>query len=205
MSIDTLSALPAGILFAFVMTITPGPNNVMLLASGAHFGFRRTLPHVFGIGVGVVVLMLPVALGLGQAFIRFPMLYTVLEGASALYLLYLAWRIGTSGDVQSRSGPARPMRFHEAMLFQWSNPKAWMMVLAGATTVHIASDFTANAIWMAAVLYCVGLPCICIWAAFGTSMRRLLSKPASLRLFNLTMAAMLIGTLYPMAANVIAS
>src|SRR6202012_3804589 len=94
------SALPAGILFALVTTITPGPNNTMLLASGVNFGFRRTLPHILGISAGVALLMLSVGFGLGEAFHRWPLLYTVLETASVFYLLYLAWKIATSGQVQ---------------------------------------------------------------------------------------------------------
>jgi hypothetical protein len=143
MSFESLSALPAGILFALVTSITPGPNNTMLLASGVNFGFRRTLPHVFGISLGVVVLMLAVGFGLGEAFQRFPVLYTVLEIASVAYLLYLAWKIGTSGEVKLRSGERRPMKLIEAAAFQWVNPKAWMMVLTAATTIQRPVDGAA--------------------------------------------------------------
>jgi hypothetical protein len=115
MSFESLSALPAGILFALVTSITPGPNNTMLLTSGVNFGFRRTLPHVFGISAGVVLLMLCVGFGLGEAFHRFPALYSVLEIASVAYLLYLAWKIGTSGEVKLRNGERRPMKFYEAI------------------------------------------------------------------------------------------
>lgn len=200
---DTLNALPAAILFSVVMSITPGPNNVMLLASGLSFGFRRTLPQVLGISAGVALLMLTIGLGLGQAFQRLPILYTVLESASILYLLYLAWKIGTSGQVQLKKGPARPMRFHEAMAFQWINPKAWMMVLTAVTTVQVSKDFNTNALMMTAVLCVMGLPCIALWAGFGTGMRRLLSKPHWIRTFNIAMAIMLIATLYPMVLKLL--
>ncbi|MGF6485989.1 threonine/homoserine/homoserine lactone efflux protein [Paraburkholderia sp. JPY419] len=154
MSFVTLSALPAGILFALVTSITPGPNNTMLLASGVNFGFRRTLPHLSGISVGVVLLMLSVGVGLGEAFVHFPVLYTVLEVVSVAYLLYLAWKIGTSGELKLRNGERRPMRFHEAIAFQWVNPKAWMMVLTAATTIHLSNSFGMNAVAMAAVFLC---------------------------------------------------
>jgi threonine/homoserine/homoserine lactone efflux protein len=199
MSVELLSALPAGILFALVTSITPGPNNTMLLASGVNYGFRRTVPHIFGISAGVVVLMLSVGFGLGAVFQRFPLLYTVLETASVVYLLYLAWKIGTSGEVRVRDGERRPMRFHEALIFQWINPKAWMMVLTAATTIHLSADFDVNASIMAAVFYVIGLPCICLWAAFGTAVRRLLSKPVWLRAFNIAMAVLLVASLYPIA------
>lgn len=201
MSYATLSALPAGILFALVTSVTPGPNNTMLLASGVNFGFRRTLPHLLGISAGVVLLMLSVGFGLGEAFNRFPVLYSVLEAASVAYLLYLAWKIGTSGEIKLRKGESRPMKFHEALAFQWVNPKAWMMVLTAATTIHISDNFGINVMLMAVVFYVVGFPCICVWAAFGTAMRRALTDPKRLRIFNVVMALLLVMTLYPIVAR----
>jgi threonine/homoserine/homoserine lactone efflux protein len=201
MSSAFLSALPAGILFALVTSITPGPNNTMLLASGVNFGFRRTLPHLFGISVGVVVLMLSVGFGLGEAFTRFPALYSALEIASVAYLLYLAWKIATSGEVKLRKGERRPMKFFEAVAFQWVNPKAWMMVLTAATTIHVSEQFGSNVMVLAVLFYVVGFPCICLWAGFGTAMREVLSDPKRQRLFNVAMALLLVMTLYPIAAH----
>ncbi|AXL48961.1 lysine transporter LysE [Paraburkholderia caffeinilytica] len=203
MSYLSLSALPAGILFALVATITPGPNNTMLLASGVNFGFRRTLPHVSGISAGVVLLMLSVGIGLGEAFVHFPMLYTVLEVASVAYLLYLAWKIGTSGELKLRNGDRRPMKFHEAIVFQWVNPKAWMMVLTAATTIHVSESASMNAIAMAVIFYVIGFPCICLWAGFGTAMRKVLSDPKRLRIFNVAMALLLVLSLYPIALKLL--
>ncbi|SIO50372.1 LysE family translocator [Paraburkholderia phenazinium] len=203
MSFESLSALPAGILFALVTSITPGPNNTMLLTSGVNFGFRRTLPHVFGISAGVVLLMLCVGFGLGEAFHRFPALYSVLEIASVAYLLYLAWKIGTSGEVKLRNGERRPMKFYEAIAFQWVNPKAWMMVLTAVTTIHVSENFGSNVMLMAVVFYVIGLPCICLWAGFGTAMRQVLTDPKRLRIFNIAMALSLVLTLYPIAARLL--
>jgi threonine/homoserine/homoserine lactone efflux protein len=204
LDILTASALPAGILFALVTSITPGPNNTMLLASGVNFGFRRTLPHILGISAGVALLMLSVGFGLGEAFRRFEVLYTVLEVLSVAYLLYLAWKIGTSGEVQVKKGERRPMRFYEAIAFQWVNPKAWMMVLTAGTTIHLSADFGINALLMALIFNVIGLPCICLWAAFGTAMRRALSNPVWLRTFNIAMALMLVATLYPIVLRLLA-
>jgi threonine/homoserine/homoserine lactone efflux protein len=198
-----LAALPAGMLFVVVTSITPGPNNTMLLASGVNFGFRRTLPHILGISAGVVVLMLSVGYGLGEVFRRVPSLYFVLEAASVAYLLYLAWKIATSGDLKMKSGEHRPMRFHEAIAFQWVNPKAWMMVLTAATTIRLSADFGVNTMVMAGLFYVIGLPCICVWAAFGTGMRRFLSNPRRLRAFNVAMALALLVSLYPMFAHLL--
>lgn len=197
MPAELLSALPAAVLFALVTTITPGPNNTMLLASGVNFGLKRTVPHLLGISAGVAFLMLAVGLGLAKAFARFAWLYAVLETLSVVYLLYLAWKIGTSSSVQMRDGERRPMRFYEAVAFQWINPKAWMMVLTAATTIHLHASLSLNAALMALVFIVVGLPCITMWAAFGMSMRRFLSRPRWLRMFNLTMAALLVCSLYP--------
>ncbi|CDY79539.1 Transporter, LysE family [Caballeronia glathei] len=204
MPADLLSALPAAVLFALVTTITPGPNNTMLLASGVNFGLKRTVPHLLGISAGVAFLMLAVGLGLAQAFERFAWLYTVLETASVVYLLYLAWKIGTSSSVQARDGERRPMRFYEAVAFQWVNPKAWMMVLTAATTIHLHASLSLNAALMALVFIVVGLPCITMWAAFGMSLRRFLGRPRWLRAFNLTMAALLVLSLYPIVVRALA-
>ena len=199
----TLSALPAGMLFALVTSITPGPNNTMLLASGVNFGFRRTMPHLFGISIGVAILMLCVGFGLGEAFKRLLLLYTILEAASVAYLLYLAWRIGTSGEVKAHGAKPRPMTFIEAAAFQWVNPKAWMMVLTAATTIRLSADYGMNAAWMSVVFLLIGVPCICLWAAFGLGLRRFLSNPRALRLFNVTMAVLLILSLYPLVAHLL--
>ncbi|KVH57091.1 lysine transporter LysE [Burkholderia sp. MSMB1072] len=199
----TLSALPAGMLFALVTTITPGPNNTMLLASGVNFGFRRTMPHLFGISIGVAILMLCVGFGLGEVFKRLPLLYTILEAASVAYLLYLAWRIGTSGEVKAHGAKPRPMTFIEAAAFQWVNPKAWMMVLTAATTIRLSADYGMNAAWMSVVFILIGFPCICLWAAFGLGLRRFLSNPRALRIFNVTMAVLLILSLYPLIAHLL--
>ncbi len=201
----TLSALPAGMLFALVTSITPGPNNTMLLASGVNFGFRRTMPHMVGISTGVAIMMLAVGFGLGEAFTRFPACYNALEIASVAYLLYLAWKIGTSGGLNTVNGKSRPMTFVEAALFQWVNPKAWIMVLTAATTIQLSASYGANAIGMAIVFVCVGFPSISLWAAFGQGMRGFLSNPRRLRAFNMTMAVLLVLSLYPLVAKLAAA
>jgi threonine/homoserine/homoserine lactone efflux protein len=192
-----LTALPAAVLFAMVTSITPGPNNTMLLASGVNFGLRRTVPHMLGISAGVAFMSILVGFGLAQAFARFAWMYTVLETVSVLYLLYLAWKIATSSTVQLRAGERRPMGFLEAAAFQWINPKAWMMVLTAATTIHLHASLSINAALMALVFIVVGLPCITVWAAGGVSLRRFLGDPRRLRLFNWTMATLLLASLYP--------
>ncbi|MBU9480762.1 LysE family translocator [Burkholderia multivorans] len=199
----TSSALPASMLFALVTSITPGPNNTMLLASGVNFGFRRTIPHLLGISIGVAILMLCVGFGLSEVFKREPALYTILEFASVGYLLYLAWRIGGSDGLGANVGSARPMTFIEAAAFQWINPKAWMKVITAATTIRLSSDYGTSAAWTSVVFILIGFPCISLWAAFGIALRRFLSNPRVLRVFNMTMATLLILSLYPIVAHLL--
>jgi len=191
------AALFAAMTFALVMSITPGPNNTMLLASGVNFGFRRTLPHMMGITCGCIVMMLAIGLGLGQLFARVPVLYPVLEIASACYLVYLAWKIAASDTLSVNAADKRPMTFLQAAAFQWVNPKAWMMVVTGVTAYRLDDNLLVNALLLAAAFALVNLPSISVWAAFGLGVRRLLSRPSMLRAFNLTMAALLIASIVP--------
>lgn len=191
------AALSAAMTFALVMSITPGPNNTMLLASGVNFGFRRTLPHMVGITCGCIVMMLAIALGLGQIFVKMPVLYSVMEVLSVAYLLYLAWRIAASGGLSIDVRKERPMTFFQAAAFQWVNPKAWMMVVTGVTAFHIDDNLLINALSLAIAFAIVNFPSISVWAAFGLAVRRFLSGPTALRAFNWTMAALLVASILP--------
>jgi threonine/homoserine/homoserine lactone efflux protein len=124
------NALSALTLFVFVSSITPGPNNLMLLSSGTRFGFRRTIPHMLGIGVGFMVMIALVGLGLAQLFLLYPPLHLALKIVSITYLLYLAWKIATSEPpTADEAETGKPMTFLQAAAFQWVNPKAWTMTL----------------------------------------------------------------------------
>lgn len=191
------AALSAAMTFALVMSITPGPNNAMLLASGVNFGFRRTMPHMLGITCGCMVMMIAIALGLGQIFTRFPMLYSAMEIVSVAYLLYLAWKIAASRGLSVDAANERPMTFFQAAAFQWVNPKAWMMALTGVTAFHLNDNLIVNALLLTAAFAVVNLPSITVWAAFGLAVRRFLTSPGVLRAFNWTMAALLIASIAP--------
>ncbi|MCX7558527.1 LysE family translocator [Sulfitobacter sp. F26204] len=192
-----IEILPALALFAFVSSATPGPNNLMLMASGANYGFRRTVPHMLGISVGFAVMMLLTGMGLAQVFERFPISYTLLKFASVTYMLYLAWKIANAAPIRTRSIDSRPMTFLQAASFQWVNPKAWAMALT-AITVYVAD----NGAWMlligALCFAMVNLPSVSFWTVMGQQMARFLTNPGRLRLFNWTMAALLIASLYPL-------
>jgi threonine/homoserine/homoserine lactone efflux protein len=183
--------------FALVMSITPGPNNTMLLASGVNFGFRRTLPHMLGITCGCVIMMMAIGLGLAQIFTRVPALYPAMEAVSVAYLLYLAWKIAASHTLSVATANDRPMTFLQAAAFQWVNPKAWMMVVTGVTAFRIYDNLLINALALSIAFAIVNLPSISVWAAFGLAVRRFLTGPAALRAFNWTMAALLVGSIVP--------
>lgn len=184
--------------FIIVMTVTPGPNNFMLLASGANFGFRRSIPHILGITLGCQVLLVAVALGLGSLLLAWPQALDVLRVLCVLILFYLAWllvRPGTSStDPEKRP---RPLTLLEAALFQWVNPKAWMMIIAVVTTYTQAGNMTANLLIIAALFAVLGIPMISVWNLFGVSLQRWLSDPLRARAFNWLMAVLLLASLYP--------
>lgn len=184
-------------MFATVTSGTPGPNNVMLTASGANFGYWRTLPHMFGIVLGILAMNLMVAAGLGVVFERFPLVQQGLKIAASTYLLYLAWRIGTAqpGRKAGRED-TRPMSLLGGAAFQFLNPKAWMMVITAMGTFTLGGeDYWVSVLWIALIFMLFGLPCISLWAAFGTVVGRLLSSPVAWRSFNLLMGLLTAGCL----------
>lgn len=162
--------------FAFVSSITPGPNNVMLSASGVAFGMRRTLPHMFGVALGFLLLLIVCGGGIGALVIRFPALGLALKTVGTLYLLYLAWAMRNALVPQARLSSGRPLKFREGVMFQFVNPKAWIMALT-AVSVFVPN---IEPRWAAVGLVCIvftliNLPCICTWALLGVTVRRWLS------------------------------
>jgi threonine/homoserine/homoserine lactone efflux protein len=196
MSLDAFTAL---VIFAFVTSITPGPNNLMLLASGVNFGFRRTIPHMLGIGAGFVVLLLAVGFGLGAVLTAYPQLHLALKIAGGAYLLYLAWRIAMSRSMGDKGGSsARPMTFLEASAFQWVNPKAWVMAVT-AMALYTSPERPFLSVLLVAVAFgIVNVPCVSSWAGFGVALRGFLSDPVRLKWFNIAMGVALAATLWPM-------
>ena len=184
--------------FAFVSSITPGPNNAMLLASGVNYGFRRTVPHIAGVSLGCVAMLVLVGLGLGEVFAAIPQLYVVLRYAGAAYLLWLAWKIANAGPMTGDKADGRPMTFWQAAAFQWVNPKAWILVVGAVSTYAPRDGFGQNVAVLALLLGLVNAPTICIWAGFGTAVRPLLTHPGRARVFNVTMALLLVLSLLPM-------
>ncbi|MCB9949244.1 MAG: LysE family translocator [Rhodospirillaceae bacterium] len=193
MNTDVLTALVA---FAFVTSITPGPNNLMLMASGANFGFRRTVPHMLGVGLGFVFMLVVLGAGLVQVFDAFPQAYTVLKVCSVAYLLYLAWKIANAAPPQAADRAGTPITFLQAALFQWVNPKAWAMALT-AVSVYAPTQSLGAIAAVAAVFGAINLPTVSSWTVLGQQMRRVLTSPRRLRVFNIVMALLLVASLYP--------
>jgi threonine/homoserine/homoserine lactone efflux protein len=185
-------------LFSLVSSITPGPNNLMLMTSGANFGFRRSVPHMLGVALGFTFMVLLVGIGLMQTFEAFPTSYTILKVVSLAYLMYLAWKIVTAVPASTDAGKfGAPLTFIQAALFQWVNPKAWTMALTAVSVYSPSQSLTAVA-FVAAVFGAVNLPCISVWTSMGQQLQRVLTSPRRLRVFNVSMALLLVGSLYPM-------
>lgn len=189
----TLLNLFALISFAFVTSVTPGPNNLMLLASGANFGFRRTLPHMFGISAGMALLLACVLGGLGELFVRFPQLQLLLRISGVGYLLWLSWKILRTPprSMQTDNDSARPFTWWQAVLFQFVNPKAWIMAITAVSSFTLAGqDYWTSGVVLIMVFAVVNLPSVSVWAGFGTLMQQLLSTAARQIYFNRVMAVL---------------
>jgi threonine/homoserine/homoserine lactone efflux protein len=196
MPAETFLAL---LVYAFVTSITPGPNNLMLLASGVNFGFMRTVPHMLGIGFGFLLLLLGVGFGLGAVLSAFPALHLLLKIAGGAYLLYLSWRVAMSRSMDNGgSSGARPMSFWEAVAFQWVNPKAWVMAFTAMAVYTSPEAPFISVLVISAAFALVNLPSVSSWAGFGTALRRFLSDPGRLKWFNIAMGLMLAATVWPM-------
>lgn len=185
--------------FIIVMMVTPGPNNLMLLASGANFGFRRSLPHILGITFGCQVLLVAVAFGLGGVFVIWPQSLLVLRVLCVFILIYLAWllvRPVRSSTVDPEKQP-RPLTFLEAALFQWVNPKAWMMIIAVVTTYTQPGNMAYSLLIIASLFVVLGIPMISTWNLFGVSLQNWLSQPSRAKAFNWVMAVLLLASLIP--------
>jgi len=198
----TPDLLLAFVLFAFATAGTPGPNNMMLLASGANFGFRRTILHILGISAGLGAMVVAMGWGLSGVFRALPILHEILKWAGAAYMLWLAWKIATATGINDKSATGQPMTFLEAAAFQWLNPKAWAMALGAATTYTPEGGGSLTVLILAGTFMLVGAPCSAAWAGFGQGMRRFLDRPAILRVFNVSMAVLLVASLYPLMIQV---
>ncbi|MGS0742701.1 LysE family translocator [Glaciimonas sp. GG7] len=182
-------------IFAFVSSITPGPNNIMLTSSGIMFGFTRSIPHMLGITFGFGVLLLMCALGIGSLLLALPSIHVILKVLGSGYLLYLAWKLRKMSFKADPSGNMQPMSFFSAALFQFANPKAWVMAITSASAfLPVVQPF-----WLALGLYClvfsaINLPCVSVWAAAGSVLRRYLAQILWQRVFCTVMVLLTMYT-----------
>jgi threonine/homoserine/homoserine lactone efflux protein len=196
MPVEMFVALVA---FASAMAFTPGPNNIMVTASGVNFGFTRTIPHILGITIGFVVLLAACAAGLGAIFAAWPPLQIALKAVGAIYLLWLAWKIATAapssgGDEQV----AQPITFLQAALFQWVNPKAVVIALSAIAIYVRPMHWLSDLALLLFVFAVATLLAVATWTGFGVALRQVLSDPKHARIFNVAMALLLVASIVPM-------
>jgi threonine/homoserine/homoserine lactone efflux protein len=193
--------LYALMVFCFVSAITPGPNNLMLLASGVNFGFQRTIPHMMGVDLGFALMVGLVGVGLDVVFSRFPALLPAMRYAGAAYMLWLAARLALAGPIGDAEQRGNPLSFLGAAAFQWINPKAWAIAVSALTAYAVSENYTRSVAIVAVVFGLVTAPCIALWVLFGTAMRRVLSNPRFVRPFNIVMAGLLVASIIPVIAE----
>jgi threonine/homoserine/homoserine lactone efflux protein len=194
MNLETLLALS---LFCFVSSITPGPNNLMLLSSGVNFGFRRSVPHMLGIAIGFSLMVFLVGIGISTLFKLWPPSFVILKWTSVGYLLYLAYKIANSASPHQAKSSAKPFSFIQAALFQWVNPKAWTMAVS-VNAVYAPEQDMMSIVWVTCVYFIVNLPSINCWLLLGNNLNRFLQKQSHLIWFNRTMAVLLVVSFIPM-------
>lgn len=187
--------------FTLVMVGTPGPNNLMLMSAGANFGFRRSIPHIFGISIGCQVLLLAIALGLGQLLEAYPQAALLLKACGAMFLLYMAYQLARPRKSKLEvNREIKPLTFLQAALFQWVNPKAWLMLVTVVSTFSNREHFFTSVLIIAVIFFCMGLPLICAWNIGGVALKSWLQQGQRLLQFNRAMAGLLLLSMYPMLA-----
>ncbi len=196
------------LVFAVSTTITPGPNNIMIMSSGLNFGLKRSLPHLMGIGLGFPLMVAGVGLGFGAIFERFPVIHEVIKVLGVLYLIYLAYLVATSApkSLDNDTNETKPLTFIQAALFQWINPKAWVMA-TGAVAAYTTQDASImlQVMFISLAFLIAGVPCVGMWLVCGTWLKRFLKEVKYQRLFNLTMALLLIVSILPVIGELKAS
>jgi threonine/homoserine/homoserine lactone efflux protein len=185
--------------FAAIAAYTPGPNNTLLMASGVNFGFKRSLPLVFGVAVGFPLMIGLVGLGLGRLFDTYASLYTVLKYAGAAYMLFLAWKIATSQPANDgANADAQPLSFLQMVMFQWINPKGWIMAITALSAYTTASNYYTGVAIVVATFVFMGLTSALAWASFGAGLKQVMNDARYFRLINIGLAVLLVASLVPM-------
>ena len=193
----------AVLFFAFSTTITPGPNNVMIMSSGVNYGIKASLPHWLGICFGFPLMVLLVGLGFGVVFERYPHLHQLIKVLGVAYLIWLAWRIASAEPKAIEQGKSKPFSFIQAALFQWVNGKAWVMASgAVAAFTSVGGVYWLEVCIITAAFLLVAFPCVGIWLVFGAALRTILTKALFQRIFNVTMAVILVLSVVPVLLEI---
>lgn len=190
------------ITFTFVGGITPGPNNMMLLASGLNHGIRKSMPHYLGICIGFPIMVAVVGFGLGTLFKEYPSIYIYIKVSGIAYLLYLAWKIGNAGNLSASSKIRQPLTFIQAALFQWLNPKAWVIAVGALAAFTMPDDVAQSVAMIIFVYFVMGFICMAIWLKLGEGLQQFLRRGRRIHYFNLVMALLLALSVIPMALTV---
>jgi len=183
-------------IFTVVSAFTPGPNNIIALSSGVGFGFKRTLPHVWGVAVGFAIMTFLVGLGVGLIFERWPWVQQALLVLATFYLVYLAWNLARSGSFHTGT-VAEPLSFFQSVLIQWLNPKAWLAIITILSAFVPKDSFWISLSIVIAVDVVIAWLAVATWALFGVVIKRWLDRPKAVRIFNIVMAALLVLSLIP--------
>lgn len=187
----------AVLFFAFSSTITPGPNNLMMLSSGVNYGVRASLPHFFGICLGFPAMVLVVGLGFDAVFQQLPWLHPLIKWAGIAYLLYLAYVIATTAPRQLQGTDRRPMTFLQAAAFQWVNGKAWIMASSAIAAFSQSAAMTESVLAITFAFLVVAFPCVGLWLTSGAYLRQHLESETAQRWFNRSMGALLVASVVP--------
>jgi threonine/homoserine/homoserine lactone efflux protein len=194
MPLETFLAMAS---FAVAMAFTPGPNNVMLTASGVNFGLARTAPHMAGVVVGYAVLLCAAGAGVGSLIVAFPAIQTVLKIVGAAYMLWLAWKVANAGKASDDGGEGRPLTFLQAAAFQWVNPKG-LIIAFGAVALYVHPETAVRDFALMLVVFTLAtLGSTLTWAGFGVALRKVLQNERQARFFNVVMALLLVASIVP--------
>lgn len=186
------------VFFAFATSITPGPNNIMIMSSGVNYGVQKSLPHMAGIQLGFLLMLLAIGFGAGLILQQQPLLHSVIKLLGAVYLLYLAWKIASAAPEQIETGNSKPLSFWQAIAFQWVNAKAWVMITGAiAAFTSVQGIYWQQLALIALVFLLVGLPCTGSWLLFGAALKKLLTAPKQRQWFNRVMGSVLALSVLP--------
>jgi len=186
------------LLFCFSTSITPGPNNIMLMSSGVNYGIKKSVPHLLGINIGFPLMILAIGLGLGSIFAKFPIVYPVIKVLGVSYLLFFAWKVANATAPKAQERWAKPVTFIQAVLFQWVNPKAWIMATGAIASFTSPQRFQTQMFFILGGYMTVGALCMIFWLTLGASLKTFIHNERRIKYFNRAMAVLLVLSLVPM-------